>query len=319
MPVRKIVDILKSKKHESFLKSLDKQKQHQAQSILQRPEFQKIYSRLDSTFNIPTLPHDKKIWAIAMVKNEEDIVAQTIRHMFRQGVDAVLIVDNKSTDKTLDILNSLSTQYAVFVGTDAEPAYFQTEKMTWLADKVASAGAEWIVPFDADEFWYGLEGSLREILSNSSADVLLAKIYNQFPTLQGWGLDNKAHPDPKIAFRPSPPFVISMGNHDVVMAGGRDAESLVIIHVPWRSYEQFSRKLSQGASALATTNLPDEKGYHWRIWGKNSPEALSTQWELLLAGTADSTLAWRPLGQLLPTPEFPPESWENTVLYKRCD
>lgn len=312
--MKNIINILKDKKHKRFLKSLDIQRAQTAKKVLSSTDFQKIYSNLDLTFNIPKLPHDKSIWAIAMVKDEADIIESTIVHLFKHGVDAVLVVDNNSTDSTLDILHSLSRKYPLFVGTDSEPAYVQSEKMTWLANKVAEAGAQWIIPFDADEYWYGVSQTLADTLRASSASVLLASMHNQFPTPYGWGIDTKVHPDPKIAFRPVQPFVVAMGNHDVLMAGERAAGSLAIVHKPWRSFEQFSQKLSQGFSALSATNLPDDKGYHWRQWGKASQEELAQQWQLLLAGDPDATLAWRPLSSLKETSKTPPPAWSEVVL-----
>jgi hypothetical protein len=46
----------------------------------------------------------------------------------------------------------------VHVVTDREPAYFQAAKMTRLARAAARAGADWVVPFDADELWFADRG-----------------------------------------------------------------------------------------------------------------------------------------------------------------
>lgn len=86
-----------------------------------------------------------------MVKNEADIIEQTIRHLLNQGVEHILVADNGSTDGTYELLQELSKSLPVHVIQDREVAYYQSEKMMWLADQVTEAGAEWIVPFDADE------------------------------------------------------------------------------------------------------------------------------------------------------------------------
>ena len=48
---------------------------------------------------------DKNIWAVLMVKNESDIIFNTICHLAEEGIDGVLIADNMSTDNTLDEIN----------------------------------------------------------------------------------------------------------------------------------------------------------------------------------------------------------------------
>lgn len=50
-----------------------------------------------------------------MVKNEADIVEQTIRHLLDQGVDHILAADNGSSDGTYEILLELSKILPVHV------------------------------------------------------------------------------------------------------------------------------------------------------------------------------------------------------------
>lgn len=67
-----------------------------------------------------------------MVKNEADIIEQTIRHLLNQGVEHILVADNGSTDGTYELLQELSKSLPVHVIQDREVAYYQSEKMTWL-------------------------------------------------------------------------------------------------------------------------------------------------------------------------------------------
>ncbi len=211
-----------------------------------------------------------------MVKNEADIVEQTIRHLLGQGVDHILAADNGSSDGTYEILLELSKILPVHVIQDRELAYYQSEKMTWLADRVMEAGAEWIIPFDADEFWYGVSAPLSEVLrSQKSHTIELTKLYNVFPSIEGPTLriDPTPHWDLKVCFSRWENAVIKMGNHEVIAPGKQKLNEVAIIHYPWRSKEQFARKLHQGAKALEATDLPEDMGYHWRRNGDITVES----------------------------------------------
>ena len=65
------------------------------------------------------------------------------------------------------LLNLASRDPRIHVALDEEPAYHQSEKMTWLAHCAWRAGADWIVPFDADEFWFAPGRSVAEALRAS--------------------------------------------------------------------------------------------------------------------------------------------------------
>lgn len=91
--------------------------------------------------------------AITMVRDEEDIIDWTLQHLLEQGIDHIIVADNLSVDKTPWKLAALASTGRVTVIQDEEPGYYQDEKMTRLAHMAANDfGAEWVVPFDADEY-----------------------------------------------------------------------------------------------------------------------------------------------------------------------
>lgn len=101
-----------------------------------------------------------------------------------------------------------------------------------------------------------------------------------------------------------------MGNHEVLRPGVR-AEGLRILHLPWRSFEQFARKSRTGAQAIALADTPEDKAYHWRRLGALDDDALRAAWEALLAGQPLTDAAWYPRGTLRPLRADAPTRWDE--------
>lgn len=220
---------------------------------------------------------------ISMVKNEADIIETTLRHMAAQ-VDRLIVADNCSTDGTRDLLSDLTRDLPLTVVDDPEPGYYQAAKMTALGQRALAEGAEWVVPFDADEIWYSGFGTLAELLGDVASDVTAveARLYYHLCT----GADDPREPDPvrrmgwrkrdslglpKVAARAAADLTIEQGNHAVRYGGGVPyvaSDFFVIRHFPYRSAEHFVAKARQGAAAYAATDLPEEQGAHWRGYGR---------------------------------------------------
>jgi len=277
-----------------------------AWSAAHDPEFQSLLTRVAAKLTWPELPRRRRrrgeIWAVTLVRNEQDIIERTIRHLVAQGVDHVLVADNLSDDATPTILERLATQLPVHLAQDREPAFHQALKMGLLAERARRAGADWIVPFDADEFWFGGAGTLAHHLRSSRADVLRADLHNLFPTSDaalvggdGWRLQVCPHVRGKVAYRTHPAAVLASGNHEVDRPGSA-ATGLQIIHVPWRSKAQFLRKARQGAKALEAANQTSNTGFHWRYLATLDDESAGRRWDALLRGEAVEGIEWSPAG-----------------------
>lgn len=242
-----------------------------------------------------------KLWAVTRVKDELDILPYTFEHLVSEGVDGILISDNESTDGTLEWLtakhrwwhqNTLTCHYWMDTFVDHDVAYYQSAKMTALVDEAFERGADWVIPFDADECWYSSDGrTLKEFFSHAPrVDVVKAALHNYFPTSD----DDHRQPNPyrRIQHRDPDPahlpkvavsrrgVIIDQGNHG---ASGfphltHSDSTLVVGHFPWRFPEQFERKIYNGSRAYAATNLPDHIGTHWRDLGhildREGPEGL---------------------------------------------
>ena len=217
-----------------------------------------------------------------MFKDEGDIIGPIIEHMVRQ-VDHVVCVDNASTDGS----GRLAVEAGAEVLVDPDPAYYQSAKMTNLMHYARSLGADWVIPFDADELWVPTCAStLAGALAGVAEDVeaVACHLTDRVPT----GDDDPNEPNPirrmtyvrpnklplfKVALRPRPTFSIDMGNHgasNTATGTAVPAADLGIIgvhHYPYRSEAQFVRKVRNGAAAYAATDLPEHFGAHWRQWG----------------------------------------------------
>lgn len=243
------------------------------------------------------------MWAVTMVRDEVDILPDVLDHLIRQGVNRILVSDNGSVDGTLEMLQRRARAGEIFLARDSEPGYYQGLKMTRLARAAARAGADWIVPFDADEFWFGPVTTLVDALRETTADIVSARMYNVFPTIDGgWGLDRSPQLHGKVAFRASRIAVLAQGNHSVDAPGARVPAvelELPIAHFPWRSIEQFRRKVRQGAQAYQTVVGESRIGGHWRELGAQPDSKIDADWSAMVRGQSVEGMHWCPRGPLL--------------------
>lgn len=208
------------------------------------------------------------VFGISMVRDEADIIESTIRHMLHE-VDELIVIDNGSVDGTREIL----AEIPITVLDDPDPAYYQSEKMSALAQQARQRGADWVVPFDADEWWVA-DGRIGDVLARCDSHIVTAALFDHVATpddqlgwrrREGLGL-------PKVAVRALPGLTIHQGNHGAALTGVRRprvADGLLTVHhFPYRSPEQFISKVRNGAAAYAATDLPEGVGVHWRQYGR---------------------------------------------------
>jgi hypothetical protein len=234
-----------------------------------------------------------KIYAIAMMRDEEDVAEHVVRHLLSSDIDGVIIAENLSADLTLNKQESVHAWAAknypavdFQIIHDAQPAYYQWSKMTALAHLAGRRGATIILPFDADEVWYAPEfPSLRAYFSAQGSDtwVFEAEMFNHIAS----GSDLKTgnpfvdiqyrrsdlSTTKKIAFRYQDDVVLDQGNHVVAYQSRSDqilpsVGGLCIRHFQWRGEKHFLQKIKNGAAAYKLTDLPETIGSHWRSYGE---------------------------------------------------
>lgn len=230
-----------------------------------------------------------KLYAVSMMKDEDDIADHVIYHLALQGVDGIIVADNMSTDLTLTKLKEAkdniesSFDIDVQITFDRETAYTQSEKMTQLGHKAASRGATWILPFDADELWYGVEGTIKDAISRADKlglQYLQAAYWNHRVTTEdtpgnpfvGMGYRESDYTGfYKVAYKYNNYIKVSNGNHfitptDIVP----DRTTIVMRHFPIRSEEQFIKKISNGYHACRAL-AKDHDLYNGAGWSPYFP------------------------------------------------
>lgn len=238
---------------------------------------------------------DGSVWGICLAKNEADIIEHTVRHFLRQGFDGLIVIDNGSTDGTIEILRNIAqTDDRLFIGEDREPAYHQGRKTSYLAHLAWKAGADWVVPFDADEQWFAPTVTVPEFLRASRAEVVECAIHDVYPALPESVLDlAKDRPmqidlDPtgwvKVAFRARRWLWVEIGNHGVDSAGPRQA-GLSLRHFQYRSLAHVTRKVNDGRAAVAMAfGDTASVASHWRELSQLSSVDLEARWVAHIEG-----------------------------------
>ena len=97
-------------------------------------------------------------------------------HHLALGMERILVIDNGSTDATPTILRRMQGRLPVSVTRDEGP-FRQDEFMTGLLHEAAAGGADWVVPFDDDEFLVSRE-PLSQRLGYVQRDGLLVQVVN---------------------------------------------------------------------------------------------------------------------------------------------
>jgi hypothetical protein len=224
-----------------------------------------------------------EVWGTTVVRNEADIIADSVGALLRQGVDRVVVADNMSTDETVEIVRALDGGDRVTVVRDAEPGHFHGDKMTHLAHLAARAGADWVIPFDADELWFPRQGApIAAFLRGAAAPIVTAESYEYLPARPAAGATiperyrfrwPQAERQGKIAFRTNILANVRIGNHSVNRPGAH-VPGLEIAHFRYRSFDHIAEKVRHGAKAIEEARLGPGLIRRWRELAKLDDDGL---------------------------------------------
>ncbi len=202
------------------------------------------------------------------IRDEGDVLEHNLRFHHALGVDHFLVTDNGSTDETVDILKRYE-EAGLLTVIRAPDTDYREQGARWMTDMARMAatelGADWVVHTDADEFWWPIEGSLKEILAavDQRYGVLVAPRCEFIGRPDGPGSfadrltirEARARYQPKVAHRADPDVVmLDRGPHDVAALGpsGDVADS---VRPPGRPVHRVIRNRELGASSWPEEEL----------------------------------------------------------------
>ncbi len=223
-----------------------------------------------------------------LVKNEEQLLEKNLQFHKNMGVDAFIVTDNNSTDKTPEIIRKyVEKGWIVEAITETATDYEQkqwVDRMIWLAK--TRHKADWIINADADEFWYNPTGNLKTAMTATRANVLACEMRSVYPDEnRSWEQWNKTvrtvtdyaayglspysifeRQNKKVMHRTAGYLQISMGNHKVTMLPQLESRSSVVVyHYNIRGRKQFIEKMVNGGRQLEQ-HKGRHGGRHWRYF-----------------------------------------------------
>jgi hypothetical protein len=225
-----------------------------------------------------------------------EIVPVTIRYHLGLGLDAIWVLDNDSSDATADVLQQLAGEDPRVRWRPAPGEYEQAKLITALAREAFRSGADWVVPFDADEFWYAPCEPFREVLENSAAGALrcpvihyiqareqtkpaaaaLLTMTRRAPHMIGPPDHGRALVEarqiafvemmypPKLIARAAPDLELTAGSHSARNYQGTPITTadIVCLHAALPAREILARKVEHSARLEAAGQLP---GIGWHV------------------------------------------------------
>src|SRR5438067_2887824 len=101
-----------------------------------------------------------------LVRDEQEMLAANLDYHLRLGVDFVVVSDHGSTDATAQIIEDYVGRGVARVIPVEGEALDQSGWVTRMARLAAADhGADWVINNDADEFWWPLAGTLKDMLA----------------------------------------------------------------------------------------------------------------------------------------------------------
>lgn len=207
-----------------------------------------------------------KIVMTIAVRNEADIIDETLRYHLGAGVDFIVATDHRSEDGTTEILERYERDGLLHLTREPGEAFLQTEWVTRMARLAATRfGADWVINADADEFWWPHNGTLRDVFEALPPGYGAVRgtwrhfvlrpdtdeaFYERMIVRRAPSLD-PADPycaNAKVAHRASAGATVARGNHDVEGEGLallRDWVPFEVLHFPIRSHRHLLDKYSR--------------------------------------------------------------------------
>ena len=256
-----------------------------------------------------------RVCGISVVRNEVDIMAASVAHHLSMGADLVLVLDNGSEDGTDEVLRTLAEGDDRVEWWRDDSPFDQAALTTRLAREAHRRGADWIVPFDADEFWYA-EGGFESVLADKSDQTATLSVEVVNFVQARWRVESSPEglldmtwrpakqwePSaetrrliedhlisalemrflPKQVFRATPGIEVSRGAHRVAGTEGlrEECHQIVRLHAPIRSMAVLEARADRKAR-LDAAGIPSDTRGGWRVgyWARVAEEGkMDREW-----------------------------------------
>ncbi len=123
-----------------------------------------------------------RIAAYLGVKDEVELIDQSISHLRAIGVDHIMVCDMSSTDGTAEKLEKhRSDDLSILTLTNDAISGRTNEGDNWFSHafrRYKNAPADWVLFLDADEFWLPASGNLKDCEALQVADALSVRRLN---------------------------------------------------------------------------------------------------------------------------------------------
>lgn len=209
-----------------------------------------------SAIRLPRLPGRPRIegsvWAVTTVRDEADIIGHTVRHLLRQGVDGVIVLDHRSTDGTSAVLAELTSEEGTVV----------VRLRAIDGPQVIGAFCHDLHPVAADGV--DLDDPAAPLVADERPDTL------------------------KVAIRPPGWVWADTGNHTALDLGRSVPGGLRILHAQYRRPQQLRAKAATGAASVRRTRgLRPGSAHHWMQIVDGGEREAREAWERQLRTAAD--------------------------------
>jgi hypothetical protein len=250
-----------------------------------------------------------RVFGITSVRNAQSIVRVSLLNKLANGIERILVVDNGSTDATATILRRLQSRHPISVIRNDGP-FVQDELMTGLLHEATDLGADWVVPFDGDEFLASdvqftgrlemvqRDGILIPLVNfvqqrgcrRESPRALLTMVARPAHTVDAAEAARLARAGEiaivevekprKLILRASHELTLDIGNHGAQGIGELEfADWCRFLHAPIRSRETLELSAEHGRR-LAGLRDPDAGWQHFLMAKAEGEGRLEEQWRL---------------------------------------
>lgn len=258
-----------------------------------------------------------------LVRNEADVIETNLRHHFEHVIDEAIVLDNGSTDGTLELVAELANDLPIQLASEVGHIY-QSDRVTRLARLAVLEGADWVLPIDADEFWVGTGAPFRDVLAQTPPQIraLFVELVNfvqrrdvhvaepgcletmtMRPARPIGPVEDTPHlvsdeeiswveieHTPKSVHRAAPDIVIPTGNHRTGIEGGVMTDELACLHAGIRARSVLAAKLDHGRRAIEEGSPPGSSWHLKRWWELARAHAFDAEWAALSYDETDGSI-----------------------------